>query len=245
MKKILAYDLPTRLFHWVFAGLFVGAYFIGQTFDDDSAVYPYHMIMGLILAFAVILRVLWGLVGSRYARFSSFSLNPADLIKYFKDVATSVTHRQAGHNPASSWAAIAMMILGLGCAVTGYLMSQGDTKSYEEAHELFANGFLAVAIAHVLGVIVHTIRHRDPIGLSMIHGQKSIDHEEPAIASSYPWVGAIFFVAVVGFGTHLLRNYDSNTQVLKVFGKTLQLGENELGEGAGGKEVDGEDGDDD
>ncbi|MBV2167743.1 MAG: cytochrome b/b6 domain-containing protein [Bdellovibrio sp.] len=233
MRNQLVYDLPTRLFHWIFAGLFVGSFFIGKTVDDDSPLFSYHMLLGLTLAFLTVLRIVWGFVGTRYARFSEFPLNPGKLVKYFSDLVTARSERNLGHNPASSWAAIAMMLLALGLAVTGYLMSTGDKEAYEDIHELFANGFLIIAILHVVGVVVHTLKHKDMIGLSMIDGKKQEVSGESPIESARPVVGLVLLALVAGFWINLMKNYDSQTQTLNFFGTSLQLGENESEEHEG------------
>lgn len=83
MAKVKAYDLPTRVFHWIFALLFITSYSIVNFVDDESAIYAYHMISGMVIAFMATLRILWGFSGTTYARFSSFMLKPNDLINYF------------------------------------------------------------------------------------------------------------------------------------------------------------------
>ena len=227
MNKVRVYDLPTRLFHWFFAVSFGTAFFIAKALDDDSAFYPFHMLIGMTMALAVILRVVWGLVGSRYARFSSFQLNPRSLIEYFKDIFSSKSKRTLGHNPASSWAAIIMMLLSLGLAVTGYLMANGSKETFEDIHELFANAFLVVAISHVAGVVFHCIRHRDQIGLSMIHGKKERVEGQEEINKTYGVAGIAFLTMIGIFVLYLNKNYDANNRSLNLFGTTLQLGENE------------------
>lgn len=57
MRNQLVYDLPLRLFHWTFSGLFITAFLIAKTIDDDSVVFSCHMLAGLLLGFAVILRI--------------------------------------------------------------------------------------------------------------------------------------------------------------------------------------------
>jgi cytochrome b len=243
MQKILVYDIPTRIFHGLMAGLFVAAYGIAQVFDDDSSLYPYHMMIGFTLAGAVVLRVLWGVIGSRYARFSSFELNPSALVNYLKDAVTAKTKIFAGHNPASSWAAILMMAISLGLALTGFQMTQGDNKEfYHEAHELLANGFMFVVVFHILGVIFHTIRHKDPIGLSMISGKKLVTVDAQAIPSSQLVPGIIFLALVVFFATPIFNSYNSANKTFVVFGKTLSVGENE-NEGASEGGTESHDGD--
>jgi cytochrome b len=233
MKKLLVYDLPTRIFHWLFAGLFVTAILVAKTIDDDSPIYSYHMLAGLLLSFTVLLRLVWGFIGTKYARFSSFALHPTNLIRYVKGIVRGDKRRWAGHNPASSWATVVMMIFALGLGVTGYLMAHGQKQSFEDIHELLANGFLTVAILHVAGVLRHARQHRDGITLAMMDGQKTDLDSMAGVPSSRPLTALLFVALVASFSTYLLKNYDSQNQSLQFLGSTWQLGESDKGtEGA-------------
>lgn len=252
MRQQLVYDLPTRLFHWLFASLFLTGFIIAKTVDDDSTWFNYHSIAGLTLGFLVLLRILWGLFGTKHARFSGFALSPIELMNYFKGILTGNKRRWAGHNPASSWAGLTMMVLALGLAITGYLMTSGPNKeTYEDAHELFANGFITVVILHIAGIVLHTFRHKEMIGLSMIDGKKADIAIDQTIQSSKTPFGILLVGLVVAFGLHIFKNYDSQTRALQFFGTTLQLSENnendgEKNQGAEEKnETKGEPGDDD
>lgn len=227
MRKQLVYDLPTRLFHWLFAGFFLSAFVISKTVDDDSTVFVYHMLAGLMLAFLVVLRLVWGFFGTKHARFSGYSLRPGDLIDYMKGILTGSERRWAGHNPAASWAAVVMMVMALGLGVTGYFMvsASGDKEFFEEAHEFLANGFIVVAILHVTGIALHTLRHKEMIGLAMLDGKKAGVAAADTISSPRSAFGYLLIALVVAFGLHLFRNYDSQTGSLHFFGSTLQLGE--------------------
>lgn len=248
MKKILAYDFPTRVFHWSFAFLFVGAFLIAKTVDDESVTFSYHMLLGIILASVALLRIVWGIVGSKYARFTSFELNPLSLIEYGKAIFTGKTKLYAGHNPASSWAAILMILFSLGLAFTGIQMAQNNNKEfYEEIHEFLSHAFLFTAIAHVLGVVFHTIRHKDMIGLSMVHGEKSTDESQSqGISNKHPVVAIVFVILVLTLGFKVFSNFNSQNRTLNLFGTQLTLGENEGNEASEGpsentKDKDGDD----
>ncbi len=252
MKTLKVYDLPVRLFHWSFVVLFVGAFFIAQVFDDDSAVYPLHMMMGLVLGAAVALRVIWGIVGTRYARFSSYDLNPLSLVDYFKQIfsagpnATSNASKKTwtGHNPASSWSAIGMMAMGLAMVFTGVMMSQGVAKElFEEMHEVVAYLFLVTSLLHVGGVALHAMKHRDQLAFSMVTGTKNLETGDAPIESNHPVVALIFVIVVASFATLLYRGYDAQTRVLQFFGVTLNLGENEKDEKGSEKGEHGDKGD--
>jgi cytochrome b len=251
MRNQLVYDLPVRLFHWIFAGLFVGAFLIAKTVDDESPLFSYHMLAGLLLVFTVLLRIVWGFVGSAHSRFSSFALKPQELVAYFSGILSGEKRRWAGHNPASSWATFAMFALALGLGTTGYLMASGSQETFEDVHELMANGFLVVVLLHVAGVLLHGFRHHDGIGFSMVDGRKMDVPALKTISSSKSAVALVFVILVVVFAGYLVRNFDGATSTLKLFGTTLTLGEKEdsegqeNGEARGGSEGEERDGDDD
>jgi len=227
MRNNLVYDLPLRLFHWLFAGLFVTAYVIASV-AEDSSLFPWHMLAGLTLGFVVLARVAWGLFGTRHARFASFRLDPADLVRYLKGLFTGGQPVVAGHNPASSWVAIILMILALGLGATGYLMtSSGNPESLEEVHELLANTFLIIVVLHIAGVVLHSLRHRDGFALSMVDGRKQGIDPAETIASPRSAIGLVFIAAAAAFAVNVVRNYDPASQSLNLFGTTLQMGEQE------------------
>lgn len=227
MRKQLIYDLPTRIFHWGFAGLFVSAFFIAKIVDDDNPVFSYHMLAGLMLAGLVTLRLIWGFVGTKYARFSSFAQRPRDLFSYVKGIFTGSKKRWSGRNPASSWATIIMLGSAMILAITGILMTSGLKETLEDAHELFANVFLVTAILHVAGVLLHALRHQDGIALTMVHGKKEEAEGHFEISGHKPII-AIFLVVLMGaFGGYLTKNYNTTTKHLNFFGKNLSLGEND------------------
>jgi cytochrome b len=231
MRHSLVYDLPTRIFHWLFAGLFLTAFVIAKTIDSESTTFPIHMLAGMTLSFVVILRIGWGFFGTQHARFSGFALNPSDLLAYLKGILSGDKRRWAGHNPASSWAAMTMILMALGLGATGYLMTSGPNKEdFEDIHELLANGFIIVAIMHVAGITLHTLRFKEMIGLSMVDGKKENVIEKDTISSAHNGVAIILIALVVAFGLNLFKNYNSQTQSLNLFGTILQLGENESGE---------------
>lgn len=227
MRSALIYDLPTRLFHWLFSGLFLMSFIIAKTVDDEAVTFSYHMLAGLLLGGLVVWRLLWGVVGSKHAKFTGFSLNPLDLKDYFWGILSGSKKRWSGHNPASSWAAVTMFVLALGLAITGYLMSTGSKEAFEDIHEFMANTFIVVAALHVAGVVLHSLRHQDGIALSMIDGKKELDESGEAIPSSRGFAAVLLLALVVSGGLYLAKNFDSQKRTLSLFGQTLQMGEAE------------------
>lgn len=239
-KKILVFDIPTRLFHWLFAFGFIGAFSIGNFVDDESALYPLHMLFGALMTIAIMMRIIWGLFGSKYARFSSFKLNPMGLIEYFKNIFNGTKTPSIGRNPASSFAAVFMMLASIGMALTGWFMinatSENAAHDIKEIHETLAIVFLLIALAHIAGIVIHTITKKDPIGLSMINGNKISDDETLGIKKPYALIGALFLALIGASAFAFTNNYDANNRSVNVFGKNLILGENEENEGGAGEE---------
>jgi cytochrome b len=232
MSKSLVWDIPTRLFHALFAVGFIAAAVVSLLLGEDSPLFPYHAIIGLAIALMVCLRVVWGLVGSRYARFSSFAFGPAAVGQYMKATLLGGGQRHVGHNPGSAYAIFAMLALMIGLAATGILMGRGS-ESAKEIHEVLAYVMVGVVIAHVLGVVLHTVRHRENIVASMIHGWKDADSSE-GIRSSHPVAAAVGLIVVGAWSVGLVRNFDPTTQTttLPILGASLQIGESE-NDGAG------------
>jgi cytochrome b len=225
--KILIWDLPTRAFHVLLAVGFIVCLSIAQFAGEHSPLFPYHMMLGIVLGIMLVLRLIWGFVGTRYARFNALHLSPVALVQYLMSALTARGPRYTGHNPASSYAIVAMLVL-LGVIVTtGILMTRGF-EAAEELHGVFAYALLAVAVVHVLGVAWYSIRHRENISRSMITGFKQ-GLPEDAITSSRPVVAVAFLalMAVVTIG--LLQNYDPAKRQTRVpvVGAVIHLAESE------------------
>jgi cytochrome b len=228
--RSLVYDAPTRWFHWLFAALFVTAFAIANLAEDSRA-FPLHMLAGLMLATLVVLRLIWGLIGTRHARLSGFALDPRALFSYFRGMFTGGGEKWTGHNPASSWAALIMIALASGLAITGVLMTgSGGREAYEDLHEVLANSFLVVALMHVAGVILHSLRHRDGFARSMVDGRKQDVPEGAGIASTRPVAALLMLGLMATAGYVLWKGYEPGAGTLTAFGVTLQLGENEADE---------------
>lgn len=228
MSRVLIWDLPTRLFHWLLASGFSIAAVIALLLGDDSSLFPFHSIIGLALALMVALRLVWGLVGTRFARFTSFAFGPSAVLAYLVGVIRGSGSRHVGHNPASAYAIYTMLGLIIALAATGIMMGTGN-QSVKGIHEFLAYAMLAVVGVHILGVIVHTIRFKENITASMIHGRK---HADPALAtrSARPLTAALFLVITGAFALSLMARYDPATQqtTLPILGIRISLGEDEI-----------------
>ncbi|MFC1610626.1 cytochrome b/b6 domain-containing protein [Myxococcota bacterium] len=239
MNRILVWDVPTRVFHWLFTSATVAAMGIAAIADDDGPTFQVHMLFGLIAGFTVIMRLFWGVVGSKHARFGSFLFGPKALIDYVRGAIRRNAARHLGHNPGSAYVVYVMLLLTLGLAFSGLLMS--TSKALEEAHEVMAHLLPLIAIAHVAGIVWHTFRHRENIALSMIDGKKE-GESSLAISSSHVGIGAVFLVLTLGWTAVVFGGHDEHSGQLNLFGATFLLGESEHDQSA---EHDDDDDDDD
>jgi cytochrome b len=167
--RILVWDVPTRVFHWLLAGSFAGAFLTAESemFRDV------HVLLGYTMLGLIGFRLVWGLIGTRYARFSSFLFGPSKVVAYLKSLLTGSPQHYVGHNPAGSWAIYGLLLLGLLSGATGYAVyNQSGGEWLEELHEATANTMLALVVMHVAGVLVSSLLHRENLVRAMIYGYK-------------------------------------------------------------------------
>ena len=119
-ERVLVWDLPTRVFHWLLAASFAGAWLTGESERWRDV----HMMLGYSVAGLILFRIVWGFVGSRYARFRSFVFRPSELFAYLRSLATRSPRHYLGHNPAGSIAIFLLLGLGLVTALSGFAYYQ-------------------------------------------------------------------------------------------------------------------------
>jgi len=168
-KMIKVWDLPTRLFHWLLVALFFGAYLT----SESERYAEVHALLGYAVIGLIGFRLVWGLIGTRYARFSSFAFGPARVLRYLKSLLTRAPEHYVGHNPAGSWVIYSLLLLGLVTGVSGYATYNDIGGEWlEEIHEGAAGTMLTLVAVHVLGVIVSSLLHRENLVRAMISGYK-------------------------------------------------------------------------
>lgn len=162
------WDPLVRVFHWTVVACFGGAYL----FQDPRAL---HEAFGYTLAGALAIRLFWGIVGTRYARFSDFVPGPARFLGYVRDIVGGRERRYLGHNPAGGAMVVALMTMLALTAATGWYLTTDagfGEDSAEALHALAANVTLGLVAAHLCGVLWESLRHRENLVLAMITGRK-------------------------------------------------------------------------
>jgi cytochrome b len=195
MTKILVWDIPARLIHWAFAASLGAALAISLLVDKERPFFQLHMLLGIVAVFLLAVRIVLGLVGSRYSRFASFPVHPRELASYLTSAVVSKTKLYAGNNPGSAMAAVLMFLLIPALFISG--IGYGG-ESMEELHEVLSWTLLAIIVMHLLGLAWHTLRHRENISLAMVTGRKS-GLPENAIGSAHAFWGMVILI-VSGIG---------------------------------------------
>ncbi|TWI12506.1 cytochrome b/b6 domain-containing protein [Aerolutibacter ruishenii] len=173
-KTAKVWDPLVRLFHWSLAACILGAFLVEE---GDTA----HRWLGYTALGLIAFRVLWGLVGSRHARFSDWVHGPRAVATYLRERLTGRSQRRLGHNPA---AAVMILVLMAGVAAVGLTGWMQTLDAYwgaewlEELHEALANGLLVLVGVHVLAAIVESLHYRENLIAAMVHGRKrTLDHD--------------------------------------------------------------------
>lgn len=201
MELIRVWDLPVRIGHWLMAGAFLLAWLTGES-EEWRLI---HVLAGGTVLAVALFRIVWGFVGSRYARFADFVKWPAAAFAYLRSMVQPNPHHYIGHNPAGGWAILIMLGLAVATGAAGWLTYQEIGGEWlEEAHEIAANTLFLVVLVHIAGVMAGSLVHRENLPRTMVTGLKPGRAEE-AIASGRPLAAVVLLVWVAALAWWLSR----------------------------------------
>lgn len=182
LTMVRVWDPLVRVFHWSLALTFAAAWLTGE---EESAL---HDVFGYVILGLIAVRVVWGVLGSRYARFSDFVRGPATVIAYLRDIAKSRAQRHLGHNPAGGAMVIALLSSLIAASLSGMALEGVEAGTglfsnlhhlghdaeewLEELHEVFANFSVFLVFVHVAGVLLASFQHGENLVRAMITGRK-------------------------------------------------------------------------
>ena len=167
------WDLFVRIAHWTLVVSVLGAWITAEI-EGDRAM-QLHEWLGYAVIAVLALRIPWGWVGSRYARFSQFVRGPRATIAYAKSVAAGQEPRHVGHNPLGAWMILALIVMAVAAAGSGWLYVTDrfwGEEWLEETHEALSNILFALIGLHVAGVVFSSLRHRENLVRAMLTGRK-------------------------------------------------------------------------
>jgi cytochrome b len=192
---VLIWDAPVRVVHWLLALSFAGAWLSAES----ERLHLVHITLGYTMAGLVVLRLIWGWIGSSPARFSSFVRSPAAALTYLRSLAAGRAEHHSGHNPAGGWAIVALLgLIALAAALGWATEAEALPGWLDEAHGLAANALMAIVVLHLVGVVAGSLAHRENLVRAMVTGCKRGRASE-AIRRARPWLAGLILIGVVAF----------------------------------------------
>lgn len=179
------WDPFVRLFHWTLVAAVATAAVTG--FFGDATLAGAHLTAGLVAAALVAARLVWGVLGPTYARFTSFVRRPGEVLAYLRAARAGATPRYLGHNPLGGLMVVALIAAIATLTLTGLLALGGVLKAGPfafatsfavgeaalELHELVAFALLGLVALHLGGVVFDGVRHRESLVRAMVTGRKA------------------------------------------------------------------------
>ena len=200
------WDPFVRLFHWAIVLLLAFSWWSGEQHDMER-----HRLSGYAVLALIVFRVIWGFVGPRTARFSSFVRGPAAVAAYVRTMGSRTGRPSHGHNPLGGWSVVAMLAV-LAVMVTAGLFAvdvdglesgpladyisfdQGRTAA--EVHEIVFNVVLGVVALHVVAILFYLVWKRQNLVRPMVTGQRAVLEGEAPAEMRWSVVGALVALAI-------------------------------------------------
>jgi cytochrome b len=190
VAEIRVWDLFVRVAHWLLALVVI----IDWATDEPRWV---HVWLGYLALAIVVLRIGWGFIGTKYARFKDFVVGPRLAFAYLAGLVRFTSKRYVGHSPAGGAMVVALLIMIGVTVVTGMINLAQDEGTgplasvvskverpprvpgqrrpqllSKQVHETAANVTLILVVFHVAGVVLASFVHRENLVRSMITGRK-------------------------------------------------------------------------
>ena len=193
-NTVKVWDPFVRIFHWGLVATFVVAYV------TEEELLSIHTLAGYVLLGLLSLRLVWGFIGTRHAKFSDFTYSLFSIRTFLTDTLYLRAKRYIGHNPAGGVMIFLLMACLLLTSFTGLAIyaaaeqagplagwltnsSEFTKEALEETHEFFANFTLFLVFIHIAGVLVESFIHRENLAKSMVTGHKralDVPEESPS-----------------------------------------------------------------
>jgi cytochrome b len=171
-RQVRVWDILVRFTHWTVAIGIIANLFVTE---DGS---EWHEYVGYTVVGLVVIRLLWGFIGTRYARFTHFFPTPTRLRRHISALSVRrVDEQHLGHNPLAALMIFSLWAVIIGLGITGYLMESeiiGNEDFLEDVHELLANSLYLLVPLHIMASIAMSYWQRQNLIKSMITGNKTV-----------------------------------------------------------------------
>ena len=157
-NSIRVWDLPTRLFHWLLVCCIVGSLVTSQIGGNAMA---WHFRFGFAIASLLLFRLVWGLIGGRWSRFSTFLYGPATVLRYLRGDAKP--EHTVGHNPLGAASVFAMLVVLIAQVGTG-VFSDDEIAAVGPFAKFVSNATVSAATSYHTSIGKYTL-----VGLVVLH----------------------------------------------------------------------------
>lgn len=193
--RVLVWDPPTRLFHWLLVVLVTISFVTGKM---GGTAMQYHEWSGVAILVLVLFRVLWGVLGGTQSRFATFVRGPRKVVDYARALAGGKSKRYLGHNPLGAWSIIAMLAALAIQAGTGLFanddiftegplfqwVSKGTSDWLTRIHLINRNILIGLVALHIGAIVFYLVAKRENLILPMLTGRKQWHEAVDAVGGS-------------------------------------------------------------
>jgi cytochrome b len=199
--RVVVWDLPTRLFHWLTVVLLLVLYVTERLNWMDL-----HIWAGYILLTLIIFRLIWGFVGSDTARFSRFMAPPRKAWHHLRRIFHREPDIMVGHNPAGGWMVLVLLALLFLQSLSGIytnndvanegrwseVVPAAISNAISDSHTWVWDVILAAVVMHVVAIATYAMVKKHNLLRPMVTGRKPLPE-----TCVYPRIAKLWLAAVV------------------------------------------------
>ncbi|QXZ11966.1 cytochrome b/b6 domain-containing protein [Pseudomonas sp. AO-1] len=175
--SVRLWDPVVRLFHLSIAGVFVANYFFNEAGD------AWHIWLGYYAMGWLLVRLVWGFVGSRSARWADFWPTPTRLIAHARSLIAGRPEHRLGHSPMGALVMLLMLLAMFSAGLSGWAMEEIDALWGADwplqVHEFATDTLLVLVCLHIVAALFESFLVRDNLPLSMLTGRRRRLPDDP------------------------------------------------------------------
>ena len=175
--SVRLWDPVVRLFHLSIAGVFVANYFFNEAGD------AWHIWLGYYAMGWLLVRLVWGFVGPRSARWADFWPTPTRLIAHARSLIAGRPEHRLGHSPMGALVMLLMLLAMFSAGLSGWAMEEIDALWGADwplqVHEFATDTLLVLVCLHIVAALFESFLVRDNLPLSMLTGRRRRLPDDP------------------------------------------------------------------
>jgi cytochrome b len=217
MQSTRVWDLPVRVCHWLIVGLFIAQWASAEWLDTKIEL---HAKIGYVFIAVVIFRIIWGFLGTYYARFKTFLYRPSRIVRYARNIFKPSAPVYLSHNPLGGVMVILLLFLLLLQGISGLFMTDDIFFDAPYHHSIpssiqalissvhhYTFFVLKILIAlHILAVFLYVVVKKQALITAMVTGKKRtpIDESTHPTQLKYYWLRCLAIACIVAITVYMV-----------------------------------------